>query len=151
MNAQRIIAKATAAGLQLAVQGRNLAIRGVGVRPACIIEAIRRHKAEIIGVLQGITASSSEERERSEESLNPRPGLPPVDLPLVTTLQPSSPEDRAHAINQVMKQGKPAIGWCLNRANAYYLKFPGSSFEEQEAVAAQDLLRWQGFDPSLTY
>ena len=150
MNPHKIIAEATAAGLHLALQGRNLVIRGVGVRPAPIIEAILAHKAEIMGLLQGMKTSSSEESEKSEESLNQRTGLPPEDLPLADTLQPPCPEARALVIDQVMKQGKPAIGWCLNRAKTYYLRFPGSAFQEQDAAAARDLLRWQGDDPELT-
>ena len=149
MNAQEIIAEAAAAGLQLTVQGGNLTIQGSGSRPAPIIEEMRQHKAEIIGVLQGMKASSNEESERSEESHSSRTGLLPVVLPLVDTLEPLGPEERAHAIGQVMEQGRSAIGWCLARANDYYEKFPGSSFQEQDAAAARDLLRWQGVNPDL--
>ena len=150
MNAETMIAEAKAAGLQLTVQGGNLAIRGAGVRPAHLIEAIRSHKAEVIGVLQGMTACSSEESERSEERLTQGVTLPPADLLLVELLEPFSAEKRTQAIDQVMKQGKPAIGWCLNRANAYFQKFPRSTFEEQDAAAAWELLRWQGIDLDLT-
>jgi hypothetical protein len=144
MNAERMIAEVKAAGLQLTVRGRNLTIQGVGVRPAWLVEAIRSHKAEVIGVLQGITACSSEERERSDRSQDQAPEFPPMATPLPDFIPALDPEERTRVIDLVMRQGKPAIGWCLRRANAYYDKFPGSSFQDQDAAAAQDLLAWQG-------
>jgi hypothetical protein len=39
-----------------------------------------------------------------------------------------------------MSDGMQAIGWCLVRVNAYFEKFPDSSFEDQDAGAAADYL-----------
>jgi hypothetical protein len=70
-------------------------------------------------------------------------GFPPTDQPLPDLPPALTPEERIRLIELVMRQGKHAIGWRLRRANAYYEKFPGSNFEDQDAAAGLDLLNWQ--------
>lgn len=60
-----------------------------------------------------------------------------------TAVQPVPMNERSALIDRVLVQGRPAIGWCLARANDYFVRFPHLSFEEQDAAAAADLLSWQ--------
>ena len=53
-------------------------------------------------------------------------------------------EDQQVLVNKVIARGRPAVGWCLQRAVAYYEKFPDSLYQDQDAAAALDYLRWLG-------
>jgi hypothetical protein len=144
MSPAEILAEAAQSGLRIQLRGENLIVAGLEAKPAQLLEAIRSHKAEIIGVLQGPKVCCSEGSERSEESQNQARAFPPIDLPLPGFMPVLAPKERTRVIDLVMRQGKPAIGWCLQRSNAYYEKFPSSGFEDQDAASALDLLNWQG-------
>lgn len=138
-----IIAEAKRAGLRLAINAGQLTVQGAGTRPIHLLEAIRSNKSQIVSRLQAEPQLLSEGSEQSDKSPEPEGGIPCTDLPLPEVLPVLSIEDQRGFMDLVLKQGKPAIGWCLVRANAYWLKFPRSSWIEQDAAAANDLLRWQ--------
>jgi hypothetical protein len=140
MNPRQIISEAARRGLKLSLCGCNLVVSSAGVRPHDFLKEIRANKADIVIALK---AEKSEKSEIGEERLGLQVGLPPGDLPLPASLSYMSDLERAAVTDWVIKQGKPAIGWCLTRANAYFLRFPQSSFEEQDAEAGADLLAWQ--------
>jgi hypothetical protein len=139
----KIIAEAKRAGLRLSIKAGQLTVQGTGTRPAHLLEAIRSNKSQILSWLQAEPHVLREGSEQSDKSPEPEGGIPRTDLPLPEVLPVVSIEDQRRFIDLVLKQGKPAIGWCLVRANAYWLKFPRSSWVEQDAAAANDLLRWQ--------
>jgi hypothetical protein len=66
------------------------------------------------------------------------------ELPVQDVLSRLSLDEQGCMIRQVMCQGMPAIGWCMVRSNAYFEKYPGSSFGEQDAAAARDYLNLIG-------
>jgi hypothetical protein len=125
------------------MKGDRLTVQGSGTRPAQLLEAIRSNKSQIVIRLRAEPRRLREGSEQSEESPEPEGGLPCTDLPLPEMLPVLSMQNQRSLINAVLTQGKPAIGWCLTRANAYWLKFPSSSWMQQDAAAANDLLRWQ--------
>jgi hypothetical protein len=143
MNVRQLLAQAKETGLQVRVDHGNLTIRGNGPQPSQLIRTIQSRKGELIEFLQGKASSKCEESELSEESRDPIFDLPLASIPFPDESPVLPPEQRAQSIGLVMSQGKPAIGWCLQRANGYFEKFPGLTWEEQDAAAALDLLRWQ--------
>jgi hypothetical protein len=113
-----------------------------------LLEAIRANKLEILAALQTdipLLCEICEQSELSPKSSEAEPVIPPLDLPLSNYMPTVALQHQSQLISSVMAQGRPSIGWCLARANAYFERFPGSTHEEQDATAALDLLRWQQF------
>ena len=143
MNPDEIIGQAIRAGLKLIIKGDQLTVQGTGTRPIQLLEAIRSNKSQIVSRLLDQTQLLSQGSQQSEERPEPARGVPRTDLTLPEVLPALSIEHQRLLIETVLNQGKPAIGWCLTRANAYWLKFPSSTWIQQDAAAANDLLRWQ--------
>jgi len=136
MNPQEIIIAAHRAGLTLTIRDETLVITGTGPRPTGVLEAIRTNKSAVMSALQ---AHTSEECEKSEKS-NAEAQILTRQVPLPDQMPQLMADERRQVIERVMGLGKPATGWCLVRANAYFEKFPNSTWEEQDAAAARDFL-----------
>jgi hypothetical protein len=139
MTVQAIIDQARAAVLSLRVHGADLKLKGPADRPEWLLKAIRANKH---GIIKALRCRQGEESEESETSRN-LPHTSPsgtVSMPMYMPALTSGERDRL--IAEVMAMGKPAVGWCTQRANAYYEKFPASSFEEQDGAAAFDLVNF---------
>jgi hypothetical protein len=143
LSPDEIIAEATRAGLRLAIKAGQVTVQGAGTRPIHLLEAIRSNKSQIVLRLRAEPRLLSEGSEQRDESPKAEGDIPPTDLPLPDVLPVLSSEKQRVLIDMTLTQGKQAVGWCLLRANAYWLKFPSSSWIEQDAGAANDLLRWE--------
>lgn len=139
MNAAEILKTARSSGLEIIVTGSKLSVSGSGGRPSHLLESIRTNKGAIIGLISGESAENenkAKEPTRADSIRYPELTQPEV-MPRFTTTE------RENLVNRIMCLGKPAIGWCLGRANDYFERFPDSQFEDQDAAAAFDFLLWQ--------
>ena len=140
MNAAETLKMARSTGITITVTDGRMNLRGVGDRPPALLESIRVNKTESMALIQHESAKDANKaKEAGQEDLMARF----VGLPLPAAMPHFTPEERQNLVDQVMRQGKPATGWCMVRANAYFEAFPHSEFLGQEAAAAADFLRWQ--------
>ena len=140
MNAARTLEMVRSTGFTISVVGGRMFLRGKGKVPTPLVESIQVHKSEIMTLIQQAAAKEANKAKevRSEDLMDEF-----VGLPLPATMPRFTPEGRQDLLDQVMRQGKPATGWCMVRASAYFEKFPDSGFLDQEVAAAADFLRWQ--------
>ena len=108
MTAREIIAETEGAGLKLTLRGCNLVVQGCGIRPRCLLDAIRLNKTGIIAVLQDKTPSPGEESEISEDS-GKQEKLPTNVVAMPSTMPEFSSEERKRLIEGIFRVGKPAI------------------------------------------
>jgi hypothetical protein len=121
-------------------------VSAVGDRPTQLLEVIRANKAAVLSCLLQDRIGIGEQSEASEKSTRNKLHLPPRDLPLTApspALEVWPSPAAVELFRRVYEQGVPALGWCIARANDYFQRFPDSSLEEQEALAAANLLDWQ--------
>lgn len=144
MNTAQILAEATRLGLKFQIRGSDLVVSSAGARPSELLKAIRGSKSEIISALRDQSAELSEVSENCDETVSKSHRIPSQQLPMPCAITVGTANEQHAVVSSVIEQGKPAIRWCLERANEYYLRFPASSFLEQDATAATDLLAWQG-------
>ena len=143
MNVTEILAEVARSGVKLNIHGEDLALSFTGARPEGLISAIRANKQGIIEALRRENTQSSEKCEQSEERSKRDLNLPPLELALPATFPSMEVAEQTRLMNLVLQQGKPAVGWCLRRRDAYYERFPQFTLYELDAAAAGDLLNWQ--------
>jgi hypothetical protein len=149
MTVPEIIAEGGRLGLKLNVKGGELVVQSSGMRPHPFLKALRFSKAGVIEALQAEAPRKCERSELSEECRGKAAIFTATELPLPPIMPAVGLEEQKRAVEAVERLGKPAIGWCLMRANEYFERFPKSSFQLQDAAAALDLLRSQASDEKL--
>jgi len=146
MTGIEILDEARRNGLKLEIRDGRIEVSAVGNRPTHLLEVIRANKATVLCCLLQDYIGIGEQSETSEKSTRTKLHLPPRDLPLTApspALEVWASPAAVELFRRVYEQGMPAIGWCIARANDYFQRFPDSSFEQQDAAAAADLLNWQ--------
>lgn len=146
MTGIEILDEARRYGLRLEIRGGRIAVSAVGDRPKHLLDVIRANKAAVLSCLLQDKIGIGEQSETSEKSTRTNLHLPPRDLPLTalsSALEVWPSPTAVEMFRRVIEQGMPALRWCIARANDYFQRFPHSSFQEQEALAAADLLDWQ--------
>ena len=142
MNAAETLKTSRLAGLTMTVIDGKLTVRGNDNRQMHLVESLRSNKHEIIAIIRAESAKKENKENNVIKCILQNEIPDPAALPPMKSMPLLPSPERARLIGQVLQIGKPAMDWCLVRSNAYFEKYPGSTFEEQDAAAAADYLSW---------
>jgi len=138
LNLDEIIVQATRAGLKFIIK-RPIDHSRHGNASHRVIGGNTVNKTQIVSLLHAQPRFLK--RRKPAKRGKPRRRYPLHWLPLPEVFPDLSTQNQRLLIGTGLNQG-PAIGWRLTRAN-YWLKFPSSTWMEQDAASANDLPRWQ--------